>query len=155
MIGNLTPSQIERLLKREIVGRLGCHTADMVYIVPLSYAYDGENIYARTFEGLKMDIMRKNPEVCFEVDDLQDMGNWNSVIVWGKFEELKDPTERNKAIKILIDRHLPVIASATTQLGSSWPFYSDTADPIDGIIFKIVVSRRTGKYEKIPPVTYD
>ena len=155
MIGNLSQSQIDRLLQKEVIGRIGCHSAEMIYVVPISYAYEGETIYAHTFEGLKVDMMRKNPEVCFEVDDLKDMGNWKSVIAWGRFEEITEVEERKKATKILINRHLPVVSSSTTHLGSSWPFYSDTADPVDGIVFKIVLNRKTGKFETPPPLIYD
>ena len=32
--------------------------------------------------------MRANPFVCFEVEDIDDLANWHSVIAWGVFEEL-------------------------------------------------------------------
>lgn len=147
MIGNLTDAQIDELLHKEIVGRIGCHTKEMVYIVPLSYAYDGENIYAHTYEGLKLAIMRKNPDVCFEVDNLKDMGNWQSVITWGKFSELVDKAERDKALMLLLNRVLPPASSDTTHLGSSWPFYSDKLEDIGGVVIRINLTKRTGKFE--------
>jgi nitroimidazol reductase NimA-like FMN-containing flavoprotein (pyridoxamine 5'-phosphate oxidase superfamily) len=119
----------------------------MIYVVPISYAYDGNCIYGHTFEGLKIDLMRSNPSVCFEVDDLRDMGNWQSVIGWGKFEEILDKTERNNALKTLLDRPLPVISSITTHLGKSWPFYPDDLETIYGIVFKITLEKKTGKFE--------
>ena len=33
-------------------------------------------------------MMRANPFVCFEVEDIDDLANWHSVIAWGVFEEL-------------------------------------------------------------------
>ena len=41
-------------------------------------------------EGKKIEMMRKNPEVCFQVDAIADLLNWESVICWGKFEEIVD-----------------------------------------------------------------
>ena len=146
MIGNLTESQMNELLQKEIVGRIGCHTQEMVYVVPISYVYDGNNIYGHTYDGLKIKTMRKNPEVCFEVDDLRDMGNWLSVIAWGTFEEITDPQEKVRAMKLLLNRSLPVISSSTTHLGNNWPFPDET-DIIDGILFKIVLGKKTGKFE--------
>jgi uncharacterized protein len=32
-------------------------------------------------------MMRRNPEVCFEVDRVEDLVNWDSVIGWGTYEE--------------------------------------------------------------------
>ncbi len=147
MIGNLTDTQIDDLLRREVMGRIGCHTKDMVYVVPISYAYDGKDIYAHTYEGLKVTMMRKNPNVCFEVDDLKDMCNWQSAIAWGKFGEIIDKEERNTALKLLLNRVLPLASSSTTHLGESWPFYSEKIDEIGGLVFRIELTKRTGKFE--------
>jgi nitroimidazol reductase NimA-like FMN-containing flavoprotein (pyridoxamine 5'-phosphate oxidase superfamily) len=147
MIGKLTETQIDQLLQREVIGRIGCHSNEQVYVVPISYAFDGENIYAHSYEGLKIDMMRKRPDVCFEVDDLKDMGNWQSVIAWGKFEEVKNNEERNSALRFLLNRHLPLVPSATTNLGETWPFSADELDSIDGIVFRIRLEKKTGKFE--------
>ena len=147
MIGQLTEMQMDALLHKEIVGRIGCHTKDMVYVVPISYVYDGECIYGHTFEGLKIRTMRENPHVCFEVDDLHDMANWQSVIAWGVFKEIVNEEERNYALHLLLKRPLPFVSSVTTHLGASWPFVSEDTDVIDGIVFKIMISKKTGKFE--------
>lgn len=147
MIGNLTDVQINEMLHKGIVGRIGCYANDMVYVVPISYSFDGKSIYAHTYEGLKMQMMHKNPAVCFEVDDFTDMANWKSVIAWGRFEEVDDEEERTFALKILMNRHLPVIASSTTRLSKSWPFYRDEVETIDGLIFRITLTKCTGKFE--------
>jgi uncharacterized protein len=146
MIGFLDQSEIDSLLRKQLVGRLGCLYENQVYVVPISFAYDGNCIYAHTYEGMKMYAMRNNPEVCFEIDDLRDMGNWKSVITWGTFREVTDPGERVEALKLLLARPLPVVSSVTTHLGKNWPF-ADEIENIDGIVFKIQILRRTGKFE--------
>ena len=70
MFENLDSGQIENVLSENIVGRLGCHADGKTYVVPVSYAYDDKYIYVRTFEGMKISIMRKNPNVCFQVDSI-------------------------------------------------------------------------------------
>ena len=40
MLGDLTFSQIENLLYAQRIGRLGCHSDDVTYVVPVTYAYD-------------------------------------------------------------------------------------------------------------------
>jgi nitroimidazol reductase NimA-like FMN-containing flavoprotein (pyridoxamine 5'-phosphate oxidase superfamily) len=147
MIGKLNTTEIDELLKKNFVGRIGCHNGEEVFIVPVSYAYDGKYIYVRSFEGKKIDMMRKNPKVCFEVDETQDMAHWQSVIAWGKYEELTDESERNKALKILIDRQLPILSSATTHLGDFWPFPPQDLNTIKGIVFRILLEEKTGRYE--------
>jgi hypothetical protein len=119
MIGELQPQQIEEVLGSQVVGRIGCHASGETYIVPISYAYDGTYIYCHTHEGKKLDMMRQNPKICFEVDDLKDMANWKSVIAKGTFQELIGRHERNNAMQMLLNRYLPVMSSITTHLESS------------------------------------
>ena len=96
------------MLHQQFIGHLGCQDKDTVYVVPVSYAYDGGNIYCHTLEGQKVAMMRNNPKVCFQVDEMKDMANWKSVITWGNFEEIDDEMERRKALHILSARRLPI-----------------------------------------------
>ncbi|HET6766429.1 MAG TPA: pyridoxamine 5'-phosphate oxidase family protein [Chitinophagaceae bacterium] len=150
MIRQLSVTEIEDLLRKQIVGRIGCSHQSEVYIIPMSYAYDGKYFYCHSYEGKKLEMMRKNPKVCFQVDEMKDMGNWKSVIAWGDFEELLDEKEKNNALRILLERHVPFISSITTHLGDTWPFSADAAtelDKIPGIVFRICIHKKTGKLE--------
>ncbi|HPH47800.1 MAG TPA: pyridoxamine 5'-phosphate oxidase family protein, partial [Chryseolinea sp.] len=88
MIGTLNKLQIDFLLRSELLGRIGCSADGITYVIPITYVYDGKYILAHTREGTKIEMMRKNANVCFEVDRIQDMANWQSVIIQGKYEEL-------------------------------------------------------------------
>jgi len=147
MFGTLNSKEIEEVLRHQIIGRIGCHAENMTYVVPISYAYDGVYIYGHTREGMKINLMRKNPMVCFEIDEMKDMANWKSVITWGIFEELNDKTERNKALVSLIDRILPLVSSQTVHLSAHWPFISDDISTIKGIVFRIRPEEKTGRFE--------
>src|SRR5262245_40563100 len=98
MLGNLKHQEIENVIGHQLIGRLGCYADGKVYVVPISYAYDGEFIYAFSREGMKVEMMRKNPEICLQIDNMGYMDNWQSVIIWGKFEELSDQELRNDAL---------------------------------------------------------
>ena len=149
MLGKLNNQEIENVFKEQLIGRIGCHANNITYIVPTSYAYDGETIYARAHEGLKIELMRKNPHVCFQVDIIENMGNWKSVIAWGEFRELTETLKRNSAIQKLLDRKIPGIASNTVKLTADWPFSSeDDLSAIPGIIFSILINEKTGRFEK-------
>lgn len=147
MLGNLQPQQIEDVLKNQLIGRIGCSLDGNTYIVPISYAYDGKYIYCHTTEGKKTAIMRQNPKVCFEVEEMKDMSNWKSVVLQGEFEELKDTIDRNNAMRSLLNRYLPVISSITTHIGESWPFHSDNISEINGVVFRINIKEKTGRFE--------
>jgi len=147
MFEKMNSEDVEQLLKHQVVGRIGCHGNGLTYVVPISYAYDGKFIYCHTFEGMKIDMMRKHPQVCFEVDNTKNLANWQSVIAWGSFEELPEGTDRSEAIKMLRERKLPILSSQTMHLGTQWPFVSED-DRIDGIIFRIDLKEKTGRYER-------
>lgn len=148
MLGKLTSPEIEGLLRKEVIGRLGCSDGKMVYVVPISYVYDGQYVYCHTHEGLKVQIMRQHPAVCFEVDHLHNMGNWQSVVAHGAFEELIDPALRNLALQKLHERVLPVVSSETTHLSPDWPFAPAEFSKIEGVTFRIKLEERSGRYER-------
>lgn len=149
MLGTLNDAQIEKLLTNSFVGRIGCHAYGKTYVVPVSYAYKDDCIYVHTFEGLKVSMMRQNPEVCFEVENLEDMGDWQSVITWGTFKELTEEEERNEGLKILTSRKFIGVTSETVQLGNLWPFTSGNLEEIEGIVFRILLSEKTGRFENL------
>jgi nitroimidazol reductase NimA-like FMN-containing flavoprotein (pyridoxamine 5'-phosphate oxidase superfamily) len=82
--------EIDDFLSRQLVGRIGCHHDGRTYVVPVIYAYDGDAFYVYSTEGRKVEMMRADPHVCFEVDEYeQRSGSWRSVIVDGVYEELE------------------------------------------------------------------
>lgn len=147
MMGKLSAAEIEVILNKQIVGRIGCHADGITYVVPISYAYDGNYLYGHTHEGMKLALMRKNTSVCFEVDEMINMANWKSVIVQGKFEELEDPQLRKHALDQLNNRVLPLISSVTTHLSPYWPFPPEDYKEIKGVVFRIAVIERSGRFE--------
>ena len=49
---------------------------------------------AHSLKGMKIEMMRKKPKVCFEVDEMKNFTNWRSVIVWGEYQEFTEERER-------------------------------------------------------------
>ncbi len=92
--------------------------------------------------------MRSSPDVCFEVDALENMGNWKSVIAWGTFEEIDNDYNRNLAIQKLSKRKFPAIVSKTVQFSPQWPFLPNNLQDIKGIFFRIRLYEKSGHYEK-------
>jgi uncharacterized protein len=148
MLGVLNKDQMEALLRKCYVGRIGCCADNKPYIVPISYAYEDGYIYCHTDEGKKARIMRKNPAVCFQVENMKSMANWKSVIIEGEYEELVDKEQRSRGMDILLRRYLPVISSVTVHLGELWPFSPDDTSEIEGIVFRISVNAMSGRFEK-------
>lgn len=145
MIGQLTSAQIHQVLTSEVVGRIGCHGDGKTYVVPVAFAYDGTHIYAHSKTGTKILMMRKNPKVCFQVDIIENMVNWRSVIIHGEYEEMKTISEQKKAYTLLKERLAPVHTSDTTK-----PVQppSPGEKRLRPIFFRISIVEMSGRYEK-------
>ncbi len=148
MFGELKDAEIKEMLGRYFIGRIGCHANGRTYVVPISYAFDGQYIYIHTQEGMKLNMMRENPQVCFELDAMEDKLIWKSVIIWGSFQEITDPVERSNALKKLLDRVYPFIISKKMKLGTHWPFPPDDLNNIKGVVFRIRIEEMTGRFEE-------
>ena len=156
MFGDLGEDAIEVILKHQFIGQIGCHANDLTYIVPISYAYHANCIYAYSQEGMKIDMMRTNPKVCFEVHTIENMANWQCVVAWGDFEEITPEPEREEAIKILLKRNLPAIKSEKTYLTAKRPLTPEEvkSEDVKGIIFRIKLTKKTGRYENQDVLPY-
>ena len=137
MLGELNDNQVEDVLKSQVIGRIGCHVEGITYVVPVTYVYDGIHIYAHSAKGMKIDMMRKNPEVCFEVDTMQNIANWRSVIAWGKFEEIIIKEERQQAMQKLIDRMMRLMTSETAQPTHGLNTHAQDAGNQQAILYRI------------------
>ncbi len=147
MLGTLNRQQIDNLIFSQVHGRLGCSADDKVYIVPLTYAYDGEALYFHTIEGLKVKIMREHPRVCFQVEQIDNMAHWQSAIVWGEFEELEGD-EAEDGLQILINRIHPMMTSDTSRPKHGLDRPRETRTSRATVIFRIKVKEATGRFEK-------
>ena len=62
-------AEIESIIRLARVCRLAMCDGDMPYIVPMCFGFDGDTLYFHCApEGRKLDIIRRNPNVCFEFD---------------------------------------------------------------------------------------
>lgn len=150
MIGRLSTEQIERILTDNHLGRIGCRDKNQVYIVPINYVYDGTSIIAHSVAGKKIEMMRKNPQVCFQVDDIKSFTHWKSVIAWGEFRELTDEHDRYMAIKLFVDRTLRLKISETAMPPELFEQRVHPRSPgnIKPVIYQITLTEKTGRYEE-------
>ncbi len=135
VIRELPAEGIDELLRTAIVGRIACCGHGVVgdgrpYLVPLSYGYDGDAVYAHSGPGRKLDFMRAEPRVTFEVDQAEAPDRWRSVIAEGTFEEIDDPDQRRAALRVIYPQ-----PTAIPELGSQT------------VVFRLRLTARSGRYE--------
>src|SRR5471030_1704273 len=149
MLGKLAENQIDDLLKSQYIAHLGCHADNITYVVPINYVYDDKSFYAHSGRGTKIDMMRKNPDVCIEVEIVEDIVNWQSVICWGKFEEITELEEKQLVMQKLTDTIMPLLKNDNGHPSHGiTESASDIGDTIDLILYKIVVDMKSGRFEK-------
>lgn len=148
MLGKLTDAQIDQVLHTQFVGRIGCNNGDKIYVVPVTYVYSSGYIYAHSKEGMKVQMMRNNPKVCFQVDTMDNMTNWRSVILWGKYEELKTEKEQKSGMKIMIDRLAPFMTSETVRPSHHAHAPEIVEKGLKAVVYRIKIKEKTGRFEK-------
>ncbi len=94
----------EAVVRAHHYGRLAFAFRDRVDIEPIHYVHDDQWIVARTGEGTKLTVLTHHPWVAFEVDEVQSMFSWRSVVLKGTVymldEDAADPTVREHAIEV-------------------------------------------------------
>ena len=126
---------IERLLSTALVGRIACCATAIdgqarPFLVPLAYGYDGQSAYAVSGPGRKIDLMRAQPLVTFEVDEAFAEDRWASVIADATYEELVSEDDRAHAHRVLYGDK------------SARPEFTE-----HHIVYRLVLERKTGRFE--------
>ena len=87
---------------------------DYPYAVPLSYVYDGQNLYFHSARnGHKLDSVSRNPKASFCVIDKDQVvpeeytTYFRSVIVFGTIHILNEESEKREAIEKLALKYAP------------------------------------------------
>ncbi len=153
MLNELSPAQIDDLLASQNFGHLACCDGGQPYLVPMAYVFHKNFLYCQTGEGRKIELLRKNPSVCFLVTDLRDPAAWKSVLCHGTFQECEVKTITDKDVITVIKSLSDFIARKQNRLGVHVGF--DVKDghlfPIiqegkHAILFRIQISEKTGKH---------
>jgi nitroimidazol reductase NimA-like FMN-containing flavoprotein (pyridoxamine 5'-phosphate oxidase superfamily) len=87
-IEEMTIGECRAMLAGTHVARLACALNNQPYIVPIHVVFDGVSLYGYSALGRKIEWMRQNPLVCLEIDELIGGRSWESVVVFGNYEEL-------------------------------------------------------------------
>jgi nitroimidazol reductase NimA-like FMN-containing flavoprotein (pyridoxamine 5'-phosphate oxidase superfamily) len=150
MIGSLTAEASKAVLQSNTFGRIGCSDGSKIYVVPINYVFDGRYIIAHSVAGMKINMMRQHPKICFEVDEVISQQSWKSVIAWGQYQELTNGRDRYEAMKLLADRklYMKISETAIPPETSERRVHPRSPGIIKPVIYRIVIEEMTGRYEK-------
>ncbi len=138
-------SLINNILQRADVCRIALSEENMPYIVPVTFGYKNNCLYVHSaVEGKKIDIIKKNNNICFEIDiDVELIEGKNScksslkyysVIGFGKAFFIEDSKEKLRALNTIVEHY----------------FNENSLDYLENqlgkiVIIKIEIENMTGK----------
>ena len=110
----LDREEIESIINKADVCRLGLSVDNIPYIVPLNFGYRDNCLYFHTPKvGKKIDMIKTNNRVCFEMDidcemvRAENPCDWamkfRSVIGYGRASLLDDTEEKRRALDIIVE----------------------------------------------------
>jgi nitroimidazol reductase NimA-like FMN-containing flavoprotein (pyridoxamine 5'-phosphate oxidase superfamily) len=138
--------EMEDIIKKAIICRLGLSSNDQPYIVPLNFGYENNELHFHCAKaGKKMDMIQKNNNVCFEIETDTELIKgehacvgwtmyYSSVIGFGKASVIDDIDEKKRSLDIIMKHYT----------GKSEFDYTEKNLRGVGII-KVVIENMTGK----------
>jgi hypothetical protein len=111
-------AEIEAVIAQAQVCRLAMCDGERPYLVPLCFGYAKGFFYFHcAAEGRKLDVLKKNPQVCLELEagvslkagvKACDWGmNYRSVIAFGRAERIESPDAKRRALDLIMARYAP------------------------------------------------
>ena len=136
MIRRLSEEESLSLLRGQRIARLGCVVGGEPYVVPISYVFDDRFVLSHSLPGRKLTAMREHRRVCVQVDDIKDLCRWQSVIAYGRYEEITGHDERAGALNCLLEL-FPQLTPVESRIAE------DAASP-PPVVFRIRIDSLTG-----------
>ncbi len=136
--------EIDSIIRQAQVCRLGLADAGVAYIVPLCFGYDGNQLYFHSArEGRKIEILKRNNQVCFEFEvdtkispgkTVCDWGmQYRSVVGYGTASFIEIPGKKRRALDIIMAQYAD----------GAFEYAAEALDKI--LITKVDISSMTGK----------
>ena len=135
---------VEAIVLRSWVCRLAMADNGRPYVIPLCFGYRDNRLYFHCArEGKKLDILRKNNKVCFEVDIGHELMisddphrcsmKYQSVVGFGKASFVETYEDKCKALDVITEHYA----------GRSFPY--DEATVKRTIIIRVDIQSMTGR----------
>src|SRR5215510_3524349 len=140
MTKTLNDADSWQVLKAGKMGHLACVDGSEPYVVPINYLVDEDCIYSHSLPGRKISALRAHPRACLQVSSIQDDFHWSSAIAFGSYEEIIDQTDRNSALRQLLER-FPKLTPVESELARD-------VEPPPVIAFRLRVDHVSGAAEE-------
>ncbi len=136
--------EMEEIISRSTVCRLAMTDGDRPYLVPLCFGYrNGSLFFHSALQGRKVDILKRNPNVCFAFDIDQEVTaaeracgwsmRYRSVVGFGKARIVEEEDDKRKALEIIMENY------------SAGKHSFDDSEVSSVLIIRVDIEEMTGK----------
>lgn len=136
---------IQKVIKGADFCRIALSDDNNPYIVPMNFGYKDNTLYLHSAtEGRKIDIIRKNNNISFQMDIKTELVksetpcNWGmkylSVVGFGKAHIINNLQEKREGLDIIMAKYAP---------GKSFEYSDDAISKV--IVIKVEIKDITGK----------
>ena len=111
-----------RVLSEAAVGYLAVEGGGWPYVVPINFAYDGSVVCFHGGGSLKASLLEADPRVCLAATTRPEFMpgdgpcdgsfRYESVLVFGEVELLADDAERDRVLRLIVEKYDPSARSA-------------------------------------------
>jgi hypothetical protein len=140
---DLTPSECRYMLARHRFGRLAYTFHDRVDVEPIAYVSVGGALVFRTAPGSKLQTLAHHPWVALEIDEVEGVHDWRSVVVHGTVYVLHEEGSLAEA------RAYRSAVRALRELDAKALAEGDPV-PLRNIVAKLHIDRMTGRTAQDP-----
>jgi|SRR4030042_626993 len=136
---------INEILTKSEICRIAMLDNDTPYLLPFNYGYQDNCIYIHSApEGKKIELLRKNNKVCFEIEQIAEIvkhdkpckwaTKYRSIIGYGEVEIITDYKQKKKGLDIIMSQYGE---------NSNLEYADKQVDNI--VILKLRITKLTGK----------
>jgi len=141
----IDPKLIEEILEMNTICRIGFVDGEHPYIIPLNYGYKDNNLFIHSaIEGKKIEILKKNKNVCVEITDSIEIitsekacnygTKFRSVICNGTIHRVLELEKKVAGLKLIMKQHTG---------NEDWDIPKAAVEKIS--VFKVEIESMTGK----------
>lgn len=139
------PKVLEEILSGATICRMALMDGELPYIVPVNYGYRNGSLFIHSApEGKKIELLKKQNQVCFEVEDAAEIlkgeracswtTRYRSVIGYGILEILSDALSKQQGLEVIMAQH-----------GAPDQIEFDPGNMDRMVILKLTITSMTGK----------
>ncbi len=144
---DLSNQECIKVLSNNYIGRIAFISKGNPEILPITYYYDPDqhSIISYSSEGTKIEAMRQNKSVTFQVDEIYAIDQWKSVLAHGKYQELNS-VDAKHILRLFTDGVKKVLhEKAHTDVNYINEFSSKLEDGKPSVIYRINITDIVGK----------